>query len=195
MSKRKPSGSAPIKRGAKSFAPLAKAMSKCSKAVLLDALLELAKEDRGILRQLTARFGVPQAPRELAASTTQAIIDATAFDVTEMNSNFDFDYAAYDEVKRNLGRLIRAGQLKLAMQLSLELMKRGSHQVEMSDEGLMTQDIEDCLDVVLGSLRKCDLPAHELIAWCSAMLKADRVKFIATDQLKSLQSHLQKSAD
>ena len=44
------------------------------------------------------------------------------------------------------------------MELSLELMKQGSCQVEMSDEGLMTYDIEECLQVVVAALKKCDLP-------------------------------------
>ena len=54
-------------------------------------------------------------------------------------------------------------------------MKRGSDQVEMSDEGLMTADIEDCLSVVLKAPKQSDLLAAEVIAWCSAMLENDRV--------------------
>ena len=80
------------------------------------------------------------------------------------------------------------------MQLALELMKQGSYQVEMSDEGLMTEDIEDCLNVVLQALTKCDLPAAEVIAWCSAMLENDRVGFIAREPLQSLRTHFQKTA-
>ena len=59
----------------------------------------------------------------------------------QVNYDFDYDYdhAAYSQVKRNLGRLIDQGQLRLAMELSLELMKQGSYQAEMSDEGLMTE--------------------------------------------------------
>ncbi len=97
-------------------------------------------------------------------------------------------------MKRNLGRLIGAGQLRLAMQLSLELMKQGSYQVEMSDEGMMTEDIEDCLSVVLEALKKCDLPAAEVIAWCSAMLENDRVGFIAREPLQSLRNQFQAVA-
>src|SRR5215469_10669889 len=93
-----------------------------------------------------------------------------------VNRNFAYDDEAYHEVKRNLGRLIDAGQLRPAMQLALGLMKQGSYQVEMSDEGLMAQDIEDCLNVVLKALEKCDLPANEVIAWCSAMLDNERLR-------------------
>ena len=52
------------------------------------------------------------------------------------------------------------------MQLALELMKQGSYQVEMSDEGMMTADIEDCLSVVLKAVEKCEMTAAEVIAWC-----------------------------
>jgi hypothetical protein len=169
-----------------SMAQLRQALSKRKKAELIDVLLELAEADRGVLRQLTARFDVTAAPAELVAATRQTIADATYFDRRDINCNFAYDCAAYEEVKSNLGRLIAAGQLRLAMQLALELMKQGSYQVEMSDEGLMTEDIEDCLRVVLQALPKCDLPEAEVIAWCSAMLDNDRVGFIAREPLDSL---------
>lgn len=85
-------------------------------------------------------------------------------------------YEAYHEVQRNLSRLIMLGQLRPAMELCPELMKQGSHQVEMSDEGLMTQGIEACFSVVVKALKKkCDLPPSEVIAWCDGMAKSDRV--------------------
>jgi hypothetical protein len=96
---------------------------------------------------------------ELVAATHQAIADATDFDERQINRNFDDDYEAYSKLKGNLGRLIGSGQLRLAIPLALELMKQGSDQVEMSDEGLMTEDIEDCLNVVLEAVRKSELPA------------------------------------
>lgn len=80
------------------------------------------------------------------------------------------------------------------MLLALELMKQGSYQVEMSDEGLMSDDIEDCLSVILDALRRCDLPAAEVIVWCSAMLDNDRVGFIAREPLQSLRNRFQTRA-
>ena len=149
--------------------------------------MELAEADRGLLRELTARFDLVRTLDELVTATRLAIADATDFDERQINHNFAYDYEAYGEVKRNLGRLIDAGQLRPAMQLALGLMKQGSYQVEMSDEGLMAQDIEDCLTVVLKALEKCDLPANEVIAWCSAMLDNNRVGFIAREPLQALQ--------
>ena len=43
-------------------------------------------------------------------------------------------------------------------------------------------------------LRKCDLPAAEVIDWCSAMLENDRVGFIASELLQSLRKHFQTTA-
>ena len=150
--------------------------------------------DRGVQRLLTARFDVAAAPDALVAATHQAIADATYFDKRDINRNFAYDYEAYHEVKRNLGRLIAGGELRQAMALALELMEKGSYQVEMSDEGLMAPDIQDSLDVVVKALEKCDLPANEVIAWCSAMRDNDRVGFIAEKSLQSLRDRAQASA-
>jgi uncharacterized Zn finger protein len=190
----KPRRAVPLRKPPRPTAALRQALARRKKAELVDVLVELAEADRGVLRQLTARFDVATAPDELVAATRQAIADATDFDERDINRNFAYDDQAYSEVKRNLSRLIGAGQLRLAMPLALELMKRGSYQVEMSDEGLMTEDIEDCLNVVLEALRKSDLPAAEVIAWCSAMLENDRIGFIAREPLQSLRNHCQTTA-
>jgi uncharacterized Zn finger protein len=193
MAKRQPKPRRPVpsRKQPEPTAALRRALGRRKKAELVDVLVELARADRGVLRQLTARFDVASAPDELVAATRQAIADATDFDERQINRNFDYDYEAYREVKRNLGRLIGSGQLRQALSLALELMKRGSHQVEMSDEGDMTEDIEDCLKVVVEALRKSDLPTAEVIAWCSAMLESDRVGFIAREPLESLRKHFQ----
>jgi hypothetical protein len=155
MSKNKPRQAGSPNTGLASLARLRRALLRCKKAELVDTLLELARADRGVLRQLTARLDMVAAPDELVAGTHQAIADATAFDERDINRNFAYDYEAYEEVKRNLSRLVEARQLRAAMRLALGLMSQGSHQVEMSDEGLMTRDIEDCLRVVLQALEKC----------------------------------------
>jgi hypothetical protein len=185
----------PLLKQPGSSAELRQALTRRKKAELVDVLMELAQGDRGVLRKLTARFDVTTASDDLIAATHQAIADATDFDERDINRNFDYDDEAYSTVKRNLDRLIDSGQLRPAMSLALELMKQGSDQVEMSDEGLMTEDIENCLQVVLEALRKCDLPAAEVIAWCSTMLDTDRVGFIAREPLQSLQNYLQSTAE
>ena len=170
---------------------LRKAAAKRTKDQLLDLLVELAREDRAVLRRLAERIDLEASPQELVAATRQAIVDATDFDERDANRNFDYDYRAYGEVKRNLGRLIDQGELRLAMELSLELMKQGSYQVEMSDEGLMTQDIEECLAVVTQAVKKCDLPPGEVIAWCAEMAKRDRMGFIFERELGAIRNHFE----
>jgi uncharacterized Zn finger protein len=172
---------------------LRKALAKRRKGELIEVLVELAKEDRNVLRQLDAQFKLEAPPKELVAATRQAIADATDFDERDINRNFDYDYAAYDEVKRNLTRLVGLGQLRLAMELSLELMDQGSYQVEMSDEGMMTHDIEECLEVVMKALEQSDLPPGEKLAWCAAMVKRDRVGFVADRELQTLRAHFEAS--
>jgi hypothetical protein len=120
--------------------------------------------------------------------------DPTDLYQSGMNCNFDYDYQACAEVKRDLGSLIAAGWLPLAMQLSLELMKQGSHQVEVSDEGMMTQDIEDCLALVFIALKKCGLSGDQDQAQYAAMLANDRVRIICRKPLESLQQRLQVNA-
>jgi hypothetical protein len=191
MARRKPTKATRSGKQEEPVAPLRQALVRRKKEELVDVLMEMAEADRGVRRRLMARFDVAAAPAELVAATRQAIANATDFDERDMNRNFAYDYDAYGEVQRNLGRLIASGQLRQAMQLALELMKHGSHQVEMSDEGLMAEDIEDCLKVVLTALPKCELPAADVIAWCSAMLENDRVGFIARDALEALRKRFQ----
>jgi hypothetical protein len=155
--------------------------------------MEIASDDRGVQRRLESQFGLELPPKELVAATRQAIADATDFDERDVNRNFSYDYQAYDAVKRNLGRLIKEGHLRATMDLSLELMSQGSYQVEMSDEGLMTDDIKECLQVVIKALRKCDLSADNVIAWCSEMLQKDRVGFICDQELQALQDRFDTS--
>jgi hypothetical protein len=178
---------------ADSLARLRKALTKATKGDLVEILVELARDNRSFFRQLSAQFQLESPADELAATTRQAIADATDFDEREINRNFDYDYAAYEDVKRNLSRLVALEQLPLAMELSLELMKQGSYQVEMSDEGMMTHDIEECLAVVVKALKRSDLPPSDVIAWCDGMLKSDRVGFIYRKELQTLRSHAEAS--
>jgi uncharacterized Zn finger protein len=172
---------------------LRKALAGRTKGELIDVLVEFARDDRTVLRRLAAHFELQTPLKELLAATRQAIADATAFDERDINHNFSYDYEAYREVQRNLQRLIELGQLRPAMELSLELIDQGSYQVEMSDEGLMADDIEACLRTVLKAVRKCDLPAAEVIAWCTAMLERDRVGCLCDQELRTLQQRCRAS--
>ena len=45
--------------------------------------------------------------------------------------------------------------------------------------------------MVIEAVGMCDLPSEEALAWCSAMLAADRMGFIARKPLEVLRSRLQ----
>lgn len=173
---------------------LREALTQRTKGELIDGLVEIARADRAALRRIVAHFGLHAPPEELQAETRLAIIDATAFDERDINYNFSYDDEAYAQVQRNLQQLIELGQLRPAMELSLELMDQGSYQVEASDEGLMTDDIEACLRPVLKAIRTCDLPAAEVATWCGEMLKADRVGFICDEELRELRQQFEAAS-
>jgi hypothetical protein len=66
---------------------LRKALAKRTKAELIDVLVELAGEDRNVVRRLDARFELETSPEELVAATRQAIADATDFYERDFNRN------------------------------------------------------------------------------------------------------------
>jgi hypothetical protein len=164
---------------------LRKALAKRRKDELVVALGELA-ENSTVRRRLMERFAVETSADELVAATRTAIADATDFDERLLNTNFDYDYEAYAEVRRNLARLIDLGRLPTAMELSLELMHDACYQMEMSDEGLMAYEIEECLEVVLAAVRRSDLSMAEIKTWSSAMLATDRTGCLCASQLQAL---------
>jgi len=166
---------------------LASSLSKCQKAELIELLVDLAEDDCGVMRWLESALDVEKPSEEIVSATREAIADATDFDERQINRNFDYDYEAYKAVARNLAKLIETGDFSAAMSLSLELMEQGSYQVEVSDEGMMTDDIEDCLKVVIKALkRKGSCAPNEIVEWCAAMAKKDRVGFICDAELQEL---------
>ena len=172
---------------------LRKALAKRRKDELVAILTDLAREDRRILRRLTARVQVAATTNELITLTRRAIADATDYDPRDANRNFHYDYETYDAVKRNLCRLIDLGELRSAMELSLELMRKGSEQIEVSDEGLMSSDIEECLQVVIRALKTCSLPTDDVLAWCAAMVESDRVGFVCDREFQTLKNQFESS--
>lgn len=174
------------KKGADSLASLRVALAGQSREELIEVVVEMARGSRAIQRELESRYEVHLGVEELVADTRMAISDATDFDERQLNSNFDYDDRAYETVQRNFKRLIELGRLDLAMELSLELMRDGSYQVEMSDEGLMSDDIAECLRIVIQAVGKSKLSSPVVIAWCDQLRKSDRVGFIAEQEIQAL---------
>lgn len=148
----------------------------------------MAHQDRLFRRKVEWRFGLISLVPDLVSSIRQAISEATTFDENDCNSDFDYDSEAYLIIKDYLVRLIEMGAIAEVMQLSLELMEKGSRQVEASDVGMMTEDIQNCLIVVLNALKSGDLPASEAIRFCEQLAHRDRIGCICEEEIQALRS-------
>ena len=160
------------------------ALGKCKKADLIDFLVEFSTQHLEVRRELETRLSVEKPVSLVVNDIESAIALATEFDDRRMNYNFDYDYASYEAVEMGLKKLVQHEELDEAKRLSVELMKRGSYQVECSDEGLMTQEIEDCLKPVIKAVkREGGLQAKQ---WAAEMIAVDRVGFICDTELQKL---------
>lgn len=174
---------------------LACALAKAEQAALNQVLVELAKVDYRIMRQLECKFGVEVPVEELVAATRRAIADATKFDERDRNRDFAVDYEAYNAVAREFRILTKIGALRGAMRLALELMAKGSLQVEASDVGMMQEELEECLKVVIeGVDQDAGLSPTESKEWCAAMIREDRLGFICDPELQALSEQFEISS-
>lgn len=160
------------------------ALTKRKKAELIDLLVEYADENIEIRRDLESRFEIEKPTNLVVTDVDIAIRQATQVDERRLNHNFDYDYGAYEAAQTGLKRLVETGEHEEAKRLSLELMKRGSYQVACSDEGMMTEEIEDCLKPVIKAFAKTG--GVEAKEWATAMIAADEVGFICDTELTKI---------
>ncbi|MEQ8788222.1 MAG: hypothetical protein RIC55_18075 [Pirellulaceae bacterium] len=166
------------------FPLIDKALRKRTKADLVAMILDVAREHAAVARELEDRLNVDKPVDLLLADVSSAIDRATDFDERMSNHNFDVDWQAYADVQKGLSLLVKQGRLAEAKTLSLKLMRDGSYQVECSDEGMMTEDIEQCLKPVIRAVKAAGGP--EAGKWAAEMSEADRVKFICDKELAVL---------
>ncbi len=103
-------------------------------------------------------------------------------DEQQLNYNFDFDGRAYDAVRRGLSQLIQKEKLEEAKALALKLMQKGSFQIECSDEGLMQDEIETCLRLVVSAVAESSCGSE----WALEILQHDRMRFLCRQDLTDL---------
>ncbi len=166
------------------FPLIEKALSKRTKVELVAIMLAIAREHPIVVRELENRLTIVKPADLLAADLSSAIDRATGFDERLLNHNFDVDWNAYAEVQKGLLRLVDLNQLADAKSLALKLMKAGSHQVECSDEGLMSDEICQCLMPVIQAVQAAG--GVEAVKWAGKMLTADCVGCICDQELKEL---------
>lgn len=166
------------------FPPIEKELCKRTKAELVAMIMAIAKEHDIFARELEGRLTIEKPVDLLVADVSSAIDRATDFDERMMNYNFDVDWQAYADVRKGLARLVELDRLADAKSLAIKLMKDGSYQVECSDEGLMTDEISQCLSPVIHAVGAAG--GVEAVKWADEMHKADRVGFICDKELAKL---------
>ena len=166
------------------FPLIEKALRKRTKADITSLVITLAKKHAAMARDLETVLAIEKPVSLLVADVSSAIDRATDFDEHMRNHNFDIDWQAYKDVKLGLVKLIELGQLEDVKTLALKLMKDGSYQVECSDEGMMTDEIQDCLNPVIQAVQADS--GKKAVKWASEMLRADRVGFICEHELNEL---------
>jgi hypothetical protein len=122
-------------------------------------------------------------PIDLLVHDVEAAIGiATKVDERQLNYNFDYDWRAYDAVHRGLSKLIQKNAFGEAKSLVLKLMDKGSYQMECSDEGMMGEEIESCLRVVISAV----VGSPGVGDWALEMLRHDRIGFLCERELTEL---------
>jgi hypothetical protein len=159
-------------------------LHKQTKAELVALILAIAKEHAVVARELEDRLNIEKPVDLLVADVSGAIERATDFDERMMNHNFAVDWRAYADVRKGLARLVELDRLADAKSLALKLMKKGSYQVECSDEGLMTDEINECLKPVIRAVKAAG--GDDAVKWAGEMQKADRVGAICDKELAEL---------
>lgn len=166
------------------FPLIEKELRKRTKEELAAMILAIAKEYAVVARELEVRLPIEKPVDLLIADVSSAIDRATNFDERQMNHNFDVDWQAYAEVQKGLSLLVELGHLADAKSLAHKLMKDGSYQVECSDEGLMIDDINQCLKPVIRAVKAAGGGAAA--KWAGEMQTADHVGFICDKELAAL---------
>lgn len=158
------------------------ALKKCKKAELVELALGVARQSKASEWKLEQEVGLEKPVSLLVHDIEIAIDIATQVDEKRLNYNFEFDQHAYEAIRHGLSQLIQRGEVEEAQAMALKLMEKGSFQIECSDEGLMQEEIEHCLQLVISAV--ADSSGDSQWAW--EMLQRDRMGLLCERPLKEL---------
>ena len=157
-------------------------LKRIKKADLVKLTLRIAQEEKASEWMLENELELDK-PIDLLVHDVEAAIDiATKVDELRLNYNFDYDWRAYEVIRRGLSQLIQKNAIEQAKTLALKLMDKGSHQMECSDEGLMQEEIECGLRLVISAA----VPSAGAREWALEMLQHDRMGFLCERELTEL---------
>ncbi len=173
------------KQFAKQRAELLQArLKKIKKVDLIEATLRLAQESKPCEWMLEELIGLDKPIALLVHDIEIAIDIATKVDELRLNYNFEYDHRAYEAIRRGLVQLIQKNAIDDARNIALTLMKKGSYQMECSDEGLMRDEIENCLRPVIAAV--AGSPGSR--EWAQIMLQTDRIGCVCERELLEVAS-------
>ena len=78
--------------------------------------------------------------------------------------------------------MIEKNRIEEAKALALKVMDKGSYQIECSDEGMMQEEIESCLRIVISAVAG-SVDGRE---WALEMLHHDRMGYLCERELTEL---------
>ncbi len=152
--------------------------------------LWLAKNHYVVTRELEAKWKIEKPWELIIADIASSNDRATDFDAFDRNCNFDVDEEEYEKVRKGLSLLVQLGHQEAAKSLALKLMEYACFQVEWSDEGLMTDDICDCLTPVIKTVKaqggSLAIQGEEAIQGAKKRMEADRIGCICDGELNAL---------
>jgi hypothetical protein len=158
------------------------ALRRIKKADLVELTLRISQEEKASEWLLENELALDKSIELLVHDVAIAIDIATEVDDLRVNYNFAYDWRAYEAIRRGLSQLIQKNAIEQLKNLALKLMDKGSHQIECSDEGLMQEQIESCLQPVIAAVAK--LPDGR--QWAMEMLQHDRMRFLCEKELTEL---------
>lgn len=155
------------------------ALKKMKKADLVELTLRIAQEGKPNEWLLEREVGLDK-PVGLLVNDVEVAIDiATKVDEHRLNYNFEYDWRAYEAIQRGLSQLVQKGKIEEAKALALKLMQKGSYQIECSDEGLMREEVENCLRPVISAAAASSGGS----GWAREMLRCDGTGCICQREL------------
>ena len=153
------------------------------KEQLVQILTKLCVENIQARWSIEAELEMSKPVELILLDIREAIRRATQVDEKRINHNPPVDWEAYAEVKRLMEMLVSVGASDEAMEIAIHFMGEASRQIEYSDEGMMLEEVEACLQPILDSLK--DFDERQRALWSLRMQAADRVGFVCHDKLQS----------
>jgi hypothetical protein len=160
------------------------ALKKLKKTDLVEVTLRVAQESKPCEWKLEQELLLDKPISLLVHDIEFAIDIATKVDKRRLNHNFAYDWRAYEAVRRGLSQLVQIDGIEEAKALAVKLIEKGSYQIDCSDEGLMQDQIENCLRRVIAAVAGTSGGRE----WALEMLRHDSSGCLCEQELIELAS-------